>query len=179
MKHFPTLLEYSLSEKSRIQELADKRGDEFISHERLDAMIRRSFWAAITFYSRPLALWMFVPCGEDGKPLSEPVVYHQYICGQLNESEHPTWIKWCRAYQAAQSRVLFEGWEYVQDYTEGYHALFRNDWQVTFIPNGEVRLSNARVSIHPESVEEALFAAKKTSVFTPAQSAMEQLKLKE
>lgn len=75
----------------------------------------------ITFYSQPLALWMFVPCGEDGKPLSKPVEYEIWlnkglrqatkIYGHLSRDISPR----CSAYQAAEQRVLFEGWVLTQN----------------------------------------------------------------
>jgi hypothetical protein len=61
---------------------------------------------------------MFVPCGEDGEPLEYPHYYSQFVKGHLgagynpNRMEDTEWCDECKAYQIAQSRVLFEGWDW-------------------------------------------------------------------
>ena len=71
---------------------------------------------AYAFYSQSLALWMFVPCGEDGKPIDKPEWYDKIIAPEtrpddLDELYSPEWSEEMQAYKSAQSRVLFEGWD--------------------------------------------------------------------
>lgn len=61
------------------------------------------------FLKKPLELWMFVPCDEEGNVLEEPYNYINFINGvELNENLE----KYCEKYQQAKERVLFEGFEY-------------------------------------------------------------------
>jgi len=59
MKHFPTLLE-----ALKIIEI-----DPDIREAWVNFLHIQSVNALVAFYSQPLALWMFVPCGEDGEPM--------------------------------------------------------------------------------------------------------------
>ena len=62
------------------------------------------------FLNQPLTLGMFVPCGEDGNVLEEPnekdeQFYGAYGISNLNKAKNK--------YKAAKYRVLFEGFEVV------------------------------------------------------------------
>ncbi|MDV3474571.1 hypothetical protein [Elizabethkingia meningoseptica] len=59
------------------------------------------------FLKQPLALWMFVPCDEDGKPLEEPKNYGIWI--DLHNSSGSTMgFEDHEKYLEAKERVLFE-----------------------------------------------------------------------
>ena len=111
MKHFPTLLE-----ALKIIEI-----DPDIREAWVNFLHIQSVNALVAFYSQPLALWMFVPCGEDGEPMEKPDLWDDWFDGQISYSELPNNLaeelndeeeaKSFYAYQAAAQRVLFEGWE--------------------------------------------------------------------
>lgn len=62
----------------------------------------------VNFIKQPLALWMFIPCDKNGKPLDKPFAYESWVdYGQDTED-----AKQCREYQEAEARVIFEGFEY-------------------------------------------------------------------
>ncbi|WP_407498840.1 hypothetical protein [Elizabethkingia anophelis] len=56
------------------------------------------------FLKQSLALWMFVPCDEDGNVLEQP-------CDIMNTDDCRDCA--CREYKRAKSRVLFEGFRIV------------------------------------------------------------------
>lgn len=58
----------------------------------------------------PPQLYMFIPCGKDGKPMKEPYNYHE-----LNNRTLGTDLVEGRLYQEAEARVLFPGWEVVEE----------------------------------------------------------------
>ena len=63
------------------------------------------------FLKQPLALWMFVPCDEDGNLLEKPKEddYSFYTHKNMSVQEE---------YERAKSRVLFEGFYYQSNYSE-------------------------------------------------------------
>jgi len=65
-----------------------------------------------TFLQRALELWMFVPCGDDNKPLSEPDVQclRSGTC-QCGEEQVSDCRDWKYEYRKAKERCLFEGFE--------------------------------------------------------------------
>ena len=96
---FPTLLEYLTGQR-------DKLGVLMLA-PMLNKLIAAFTMLGLKFYSQPLALWMFVPCGEDGKPLKFPIRadYDDHDLGvSLYSIKHSE-------FEAAQRCVLFEGWE--------------------------------------------------------------------
>jgi len=72
-----------------------------------------------TFLQRALELWMFVPCGEDGKPLTKPLDYYQFRSTYQSvdvDSQVELWYNDCLKYEKAKERCLFEGFEYVSEW---------------------------------------------------------------
>lgn len=63
------------------------------------------------FLQRPLELWMLVPCGDDGKPLSEPDEFFDLGYHDESKADYDVddWKREHEAYQAAKDRCLFEG----------------------------------------------------------------------
>lgn len=59
-------------------------------------------WNYTLFLKEPLALWMLVPCDEDGKPLEKPKEYDYSFYTHKNMSVQ-------EEYEKAKSRVIFEG----------------------------------------------------------------------
>lgn len=66
------------------------------------------------FLSKPLELSFFIPC-KDGKILSEPEIYSQWISENRNDDlESEEEIKKCKDYLEAKELCLFEGFEKIQ-----------------------------------------------------------------
>ncbi len=63
------------------------------------------------FQNEPLALWMFIPCGEDGKPLVKPNV-KMY---DFSMDEEKLYKDDCIEYQTALARCYFEGFKYNEE----------------------------------------------------------------
>ena len=71
---------------------------------------------AIEFYSQPLALWMFITCSEDGKPMSKPIHSDpKYSLENFDATKPVPWAVDCTKYNEAVDRVLFEGWVLTQN----------------------------------------------------------------
>ena len=65
------------------------------------------------FLEQPLTLSMFVPCGDDGEVLGEPMSYKKYL--NVSNTMSGSDILLCQQYQQAKERCLFEGFEAVND----------------------------------------------------------------
>ena len=109
MKHFPTLLE-SLVNLISAWVVDDEAGpvNWFSAKMTLIAEV-------VNFYAQPLALHMFIPCGEDGEPLTKP----DYDITLTN----PQTTRRRQEWEAAQERMLFEGWEIVEEVNDGEYVL--------------------------------------------------------
>ena len=99
------------------------------------------------FYSQPLALHMFVPCGEDGVPLDVPTEYAYFIRNGLDEyckymgNGNALNIERCIAYQAAEQRLLFEGWEIRDEQATGVSVYYpKARYVMLFNAAGETQL---------------------------------------
>jgi len=114
---FPTLLEYLTGQR-------DKLGVLMLA-PMLNKLIAEFTMTGIKFYSQPLALWMFIPCSEDGEPIKRPVD---------NSNNHDEWCAYeClrQEYQAAEQRVLFEGCKLIKQ--EEKTALIENQDGEAFV----------------------------------------------
>lgn len=69
--------------------------------------------AYANFLKQPLTLSMFVPCGDDGEVLGEPMSYKKYL--NVSNTMSGSDILLCQQYQQAKERCLFEGFEAVND----------------------------------------------------------------
>jgi hypothetical protein len=125
MKHFPTFLEYSVYKTKELGIDLDALDEKAIDQYKLTGVLlgiyqkhERYCQLGESFYSQPLALWMFVPCGEDGELLEYPHYYSQFVKGHLgagynpNRMEDTEWCDECKAYQIAQQRILFKGFQF-------------------------------------------------------------------
>jgi hypothetical protein len=88
------------------------------------------------FLIKKLELWMFVPCDKDGNFLEEPDLTckrpeSKGNC-QCGEESVKDCREWWNEYQVAKQRVLFEGFEYVEqlenkkDKNVPYHKFLYN-----------------------------------------------------
>jgi len=75
----------------------DKQGTDYVTSL---GDFQRVVTNYANFLDRKLELWMFVPCGEDGKVLEEPME---------NQDKDGTYFTRLKQYQAAKERVFFEG----------------------------------------------------------------------
>ncbi|MCT3835896.1 hypothetical protein HZQ15_18800 [Elizabethkingia anophelis] len=64
------------------------------------------------FLKQPLALWMFVPCDQNGNILSEPQMIEKRL--GFDETEIDYNYAEVEVYKKAKERVLFEGFEIEQ-----------------------------------------------------------------
>lgn len=85
-------------------------------------------WKYANFLKQPLKLGMFVPCDENDVPLVEPKNMADSILDGDNGKE---WAIKKIEYQQAKDRVLFEGFEYLED-EEGFYLEHDN---VTLFPD--------------------------------------------
>ena len=112
------------------------------------------------FYSQPLALWMFVPCGEDGKPMVKPSKYDAWA---LNE------------YHVKKKRVLFKGWKHKS--SSGLRTIVSDKGQsITFFEE-DLTIRDGYSEISDEKIVIAKFVTHYD--LTPTQSAKDQLNIKE
>ncbi|MVW92442.1 hypothetical protein FCL53_10745 [Elizabethkingia meningoseptica] len=83
------------------------------------------------FLKQPLALWMFVPCDEDGKPLEEPKNYGIWI--DLHNSSGSTMgFENHEKYLKSKSRVLLEAFKLLSDYNGMYRLRNAQNVDITF-----------------------------------------------
>jgi hypothetical protein len=68
------------------------------------------------FLKKPLELWMFVPCDENGNVLEEPLHIELY--------EGDTYDLDCKLYKESKERCLFEGFEKSADYIQNSNKCF-------------------------------------------------------
>lgn len=83
------------------------------------------------FLKRPLELWMFVPCDEDGNVLNEPEYFKHYndfnkwtdskFDGLFDdEQDFKDWQRECSNYNKAREKVLFEDFISNTEHGENY-----------------------------------------------------------
>jgi len=169
--NFPTLLECIQARQAKYESEASKQAKSTVWNA-YDLLVRYTadIKAICEFYSQPLALWMFIPCGEDGMPLKRPVD---------NSNNHDEWCAYeClrQEYQAAEQRVLFEGWELKGNRSAAMYAVKSGDVSIGFYADGDVIVSDMNTSPNyvVKSVDE--FASRVN--LTPTQSSINQLNLK-
>lgn len=80
------------------------------------------------FLKQPLQLGMFVPCDEKGNVLVEPKRYAEWLDQSIDASEETDLCIQCALYHEAKDRVLFEGFELKDKYSNG--QMYLNDWFV-------------------------------------------------
>lgn len=80
---------------------------DFVLNLKLDygTVFSETVFDYAVFLKKPLELWMFVPCGENGEVLEEKMIFanqdKDYVFEPLEFDQ----------YQKAKSKVLFEGFE--------------------------------------------------------------------
>lgn len=97
-----------------LQDFERELGQDFDAYV---AMQLRHIKSYANFLSIPLKLGYFVPCDENDVPIENPIKLLDY--GYYDSQDphgdgwnKPAYQKDVEAYKAAQSRVLFEGFEY-------------------------------------------------------------------
>ena len=85
--------------------VADQWQNKLTTKQQLDNIYNYS-----QFLKQPLALWMFVPCDQNGNILSEPQMIEKRI--GFDETEIDYDYAEVEVYKKAKSRVLFEGFEF-------------------------------------------------------------------
>ena len=172
MKHFPTLLELRKSrrepfEAEYLMDLSFANGVRtlvnFKDQENID----------VDFYSQPLALWMFVPCGEDGEPMEKPDHYEDWI-NDVGRARSFAEIISLQDYEDAEKRVLFEGWGVVDD-----NQIKREGIYLTFHKGYIAIEGGISYALRLESTLDQLLNFFSTrDPQTPTQSALTQLNIK-
>ncbi|WP_407487596.1 hypothetical protein [Elizabethkingia anophelis] len=76
------------------------------------------------FLKQPLALWMFVPCDQNGNILSEPQMIEKRL--GFDETEIDYNYAEVEVYKKAKERVLFEGFEIEKSKSSGKFYLIQN-----------------------------------------------------
>lgn len=165
MKHFPTLLECLIQSQ--------------LNPQRIEAWVGRHFNhitdvnALIAFYSQPLALWMFVPCGEDGEPIVKPEAPEQPY--DEDTDVYFQYTIYLKRWEAAEQRVMFEGWELSRrrgGAIEVWRKGEKSNQLLTF-DGGKL------VTYNCETIEDLVHRLKHDNILTPTQSAKKQLNIKE
>ncbi|NOQ49530.1 MAG: hypothetical protein GQ553_02560 [Nitrosomonadaceae bacterium] len=168
MKYFPTLLEYSTHHAKELRSVFELAGNP--NYTAFADTIERGN----DFFSQPLALWMFVPCGEDGKPMDKLTKQDYALAGGMaTHKERQEFDDYLEYYQAAEQRVLFEGWQIAGFKSDdlGWSATawnFRWNVRVNFESTGTMERRNIDQYLHNSEI-----------LLTPTQSAKDQLNIKE
>ncbi|MCT3691028.1 hypothetical protein HZQ92_05510 [Elizabethkingia anophelis] len=99
-----------------------------------------SIRAYAEFLKQPLALWMFVPCDEEGKPLEEPTKEKYGWFSSTSYEEESGWMyeggedKYQEAFtewQKSKERVFFE-FKLLSDYNGMYRLRNAQNVDITF-----------------------------------------------
>ena len=187
--NFPTYLENSihLSEKHDRQlekivsgnaqhvYIGDKLHIAYQEHERRAALSRN-------LYSQSLALWMFVPCDAEGKPMLKPFE------GSVGFDD--SWLKgedfltYVNRYEAAEKRVLFAGWEFDglrwdEKREEGFYLVTRNSLHVRIYVIGKAYAGMAGKTKNPITSIDQFLNHPDALRISPTPSVVYKLKLKE
>ncbi|NOQ49429.1 MAG: hypothetical protein GQ553_02035 [Nitrosomonadaceae bacterium] len=174
MKHFPTFLEIRTSRRATMMAEYAKAKSSSMEHFVLDAYAAREERDVYT-YSQPLALWMFVPCGEDGEPMEKPDHYEDWI-NDVSRARSFAEIISLQDYEAAQKRVLFEGWELTQN--TGSKILRKDRYMIRLSDKtGQCTVEGAQRFIAKEVFSMDGFI-NTLPFLTPTQSALTQLNIK-
>jgi hypothetical protein len=86
------------------------------------------------FLKMTLELWMFVPCGENNVPLEEPdkenfiFEEHPELPDNPKEYDEEKFNEYLKQFQQAQSRVLFEWFDYEEDIDLGEPIITNGDF---------------------------------------------------
>ncbi len=170
---FPTLLEYLISIRQQILD-----GDQEIQS------LGAAAFDAIYFYDQPLALHQFIPCDEQGKPMSNPK--------EPNLLEGEGWHDlYVSEYESAQQRALFEGWELTEmphELDELQHYIVSNgrfdlvfaiacDPQLNFRECPEMTVTYSTITSLDNAVNVLKSLKGDEENITPTQSAVETLNL--
>jgi len=189
---FPTLLEALKKERSTWTI------NDTVTPEDLFSAWNYSVSALINFYSQSLALWMFVPCGEDGKPLKKPYEGMFEVKGGTPKTAACTLLNPCeaavdgaryyhkgkynaaaKAYQAAEQRVLFEGWG-VEVFEADEHGFWADLIHETTNASLHLRSGGSceinRIPMSSATIYKLSSVA--SHCLTPTQSSINQLNLK-
>jgi len=131
--------------------------------------------AAIAFFSQPLALWMFIPCSEDGKPMEKPIGWDYFARNGAEDAAkyfgngNAVKMEACLAYQSALDRVVFEGWEYSHESLGAYFVLHRSNTVLRISQNKSRMLDSLMHAYQQEPLNPLQFT----------QSTKERLKIQE
>lgn len=79
------------------------------------------------FLKRPLEIWMFVPCDEDGNVLEEPRDWFNWNDLMNPHTQDKESISDCKQYEKAKERVLFEGFTEVSFFGKIIHLTHESD----------------------------------------------------
>jgi len=95
------------------------------------------------FLSEPLALWMVVPCSEDGEVLEEPMSYKRYrnSSGTMAGSD----ILLCEQYQQAKERCYFENFIIIEDICKGCAKITNGKTTIEFTIRGLIKINDVRI----------------------------------
>ena len=104
-----------------LSEIVDKLQEIYNSYLNCTDNILGEIFAYNDFLKQLLQLWMFIPCGEDGEPLEEPINYEDW---KLNGTSNKHSNNFCKEYQKAQERVLFKGFKHLS--TNKYNTWIQN-----------------------------------------------------
>ena len=83
----------------------------FTYRHKIDDLFVEHCKAYAQFFMEVPELWMFVPCGEDGKVLEKPEDYNYfqtYTVGKLPVKKSEVWYSACHEYEKARDRVIFQ-----------------------------------------------------------------------
>ena len=180
MKHFPTHLQYSLDIQKELGINLDALDQEKFNTDAVNRILLGIFqlyerWCqvGINFYSQPLALWMFVPCGEDGEPIVKPEAPEQPY--DEDTDVYFQYTIYLKRWEAAEQRVMFEGWELSRrrgGAIEVWRKGEKSNQLLTF-DGGKL------VTYNCETIEDLVHRLKHDNILTPTQSAKKQLNIKE
>jgi len=169
---FPTLLECLTSKRLEVEALAKRAIQP--NFDMLQEKWQHESVLAIELYSQPLALWMFIPCGEDGIPIM--LELPKATDADFNHAK-PT-PQNHRDYLEAQIRLLFKGWELIEcgfDMLDSAYVVQCGQLIVEFIgDNIEVELNKENILHNPNIYE---FTNDFFTNLTPSQSAINHLNL--
>jgi len=103
----------------------------------------------VRFGKKPLAVWQFVPCGEDGNVLEEPERWNDYLEFPESFDGNKEWYEFY-AYEQAKERCLFEGFEIVKDKYKSCQREF------IYLPNTKIQVWR-KITFHTGEIQTFFF----------------------
>ena len=86
-----------------------------------------SIYAYANFLKLKLGLGMFIPCDKEGNVLEKPIL-NDYVDAEIGCTEKQIYDIDCQQYQEALDRVIFEGFEYFNNY--GDECIFNKNLNI-------------------------------------------------